>query len=194
MDGNNQSLDRRNFLSNSLRTVISLCLGGTVGFAARRLRARNTVWQLDPLKCVHCDRCSTDCVLDVSAVKCVHAHDMCGHCNLCGGYHRPGTTIQDTAAENQLCPTGAIERRFIEQPYYSYTIIEEKCIGCAKCVKGCNSFGNSSLYLQVRHDRCLNCNECSIAKACPADAFGQVPSDRPYILKGKQGRAWVAKS
>ncbi len=193
MDGKQKPGNRRDFIKGSIRTVLSLFLGGTVGFAASKLRARNTVWQLDPLKCVQCDRCATDCVLDLSAVKCVHAHDMCGHCNLCGGYHRPGAKTQDTAAEHQLCPTGAIERKFIEEPYYSYIIIEEKCIGCALCVKGCNSFGNSSLYLQVRHDRCLNCNECTIAKACPSDAFKRIPSDRAYMLKGKQARSWIAK-
>ena len=46
-----------------------------------------------------------------------------------------------------------------------YIIDEELCIGCAKCVKGCAAFGNGSLHLQVRHDRCLNCNECTIATA-----------------------------
>jgi electron transport complex protein RnfB len=116
----------------------------------------------------------------------VHAFDVCGYCKLCGGYYQPDTKILDTAAENQLCPTGAIKRTFIENPYYEYTIDEDLCIGCAKCVKGCGAFGNGSLYLQVRHDRCLNCNDCAIARNCPADAFRRVPADQPYILKGKQ--------
>lgn len=188
MNDKPKNLKRREFFRDGARTLLTLALGGGAGFAARKLSARNTVWQLDPHKCVQCDLCATDCVLDLSAVKCVHAHDMCGHCTLCGGFHRPDATAFDTAAENQLCPTGAIKRTFIEDPYYSYTIVEEKCIGCAKCVKGCSSFGNGSLYLQVRHDRCLNCNECTIATVCPADAFQRAPSDRPYILKGKQGQ------
>jgi electron transport complex protein RnfB len=50
-------------------------------------------------------------------------------------------------------------------------------------VKGCQAFGNGSLYLQVRHDRCLNCNECSIAARCPADAFVRIPAGKPYIIK-----------
>jgi electron transport complex protein RnfB len=58
------------------------------------------------------------------------------------------------------------------------------CVGCAKCVKGCNAFGNGSLFLQVRHDRCLNCNACAIARACPSDAFRRISADQPYILKG----------
>ncbi len=182
-------IKRRDFLRDGLRTISTLFIGGIVALTTTRLRAKNTVWQLDPNKCVQCERCSTECVLTLSAVKCVHAFDVCGYCKLCGGYHRPGSKKQDTAAENQLCPTGAIKRTYVENPYYEYTITEEKCTGCGKCVKGCSSFGNGSLFLQVRHDRCLNCNECSIAKGCPSEAYQRVPVDKPYILKGKQGQA-----
>ena len=91
----------------------------------------------------------------------------------------------DTGAENQLCPTGAIQRTFVEDPYYEYKIDEKMCIGCAKCVEGCNRFGNGSLFLQIRHDRCVNCNECAIAAACPSGAYVRVPADTPYLLKDK---------
>jgi electron transport complex protein RnfB len=57
------------------------------------------------------------------------------------------------------------------------------CIACGKCVKGCNAFGNGSLYLQVQHDRCQHCNECAIAVACPSQAFRRVPAEDPYLLK-----------
>jgi electron transport complex protein RnfB len=128
-------------------------------------------------------------VLKPSAVKCVHAYDLCWYCDLCGGYHQPYTVDTDTAAEHQLCPAAAITRTYIEEPFYKYDIDEDKCIGCGICVKGCNAFGNGSLFLQVRHDRCVNCNECAIARACPSDAIVRVPASRPYILKGKQGDA-----
>ncbi len=88
------------------------------------------------------------------------------------------------AAENQLCPTGAIRRKFVEEPYYEYTIDHELCIGCGKCVKGCNTFGNGSLYLQVDHSVCLNCNDCAIARTCPSDAFVRVPAKQAYLPKG----------
>jgi len=113
----------------------------------------------------------------------VHAFAMCGYCDLCTGYFTAEPSGLHTGAENLLCPTGAIIRTSLEDPYYQYTIKEELCVGCAKCVKGCNTFGNGSLFLQVRHDRCLNCNECSIAAACPTQAFRRVPASRPYILK-----------
>lgn len=144
-------------------------------------KGERTVWQLDPQKCVQCGRCATECVLNPSAVKCVHAFELCGYCELCFGYFQPHANDLNAGAENQLCPTGAIRRTLVEKPYYQYTIDEPLCIGCAKCVKGCGAFGNGSLYLQVRHDRCVNCNECAIAKACPADAFQQVPADNPYL-------------
>ena len=71
-----------------------------------------------------------------------------------------------------------------DEPFFEYHIIEELCIGCAKCVKGCNAFGNGSLQLQVNHRLCVNCNECSIARDCPADAFERVSIDNPYIFAG----------
>ena len=177
---------RRDFLREGLRTVSALAVGGLAGLIAGKSRKTDTVWQIDPNICVQCERCATLCVLSPSAVKCIHAYDVCGYCELCGGYHQPDATETDTAAENQLCPTGAIKRTFIEDPFYEYTIIEEECIGCGKCVKGCNAFGNGSLYLQIRHDRCINCNECAIAKSCPSGAIKRVPAARPYILKGRQ--------
>ena len=153
--------------------------------------ARRTVWQIDPYKCISCGNCATKCVLDISAVKCVHSFPMCGYCKLCTGYFEPDPNALNTGAENQLCPLGAIQRKYVEDPYYEYTIDESLCIGCAKCAKGCDAFGNGSLYMQVRHDRCLNCNECSIAVACPSGAFKRVPADEPYLLKHelKDGKA-----
>ncbi len=145
---------------------------------------RQTVWQLDPARCIQCGRCADNCVLTPSAVKSVHVYAMCGYCDLCGGYLKPDTKNISTAAENQLCPTSAIHRKFVEDPFYQYSINEPLCIGCGKCVKGCSAFGNGSLQLQVRHDRCVNCNQCAIARNCPAEAFSRVPASKPYLLKG----------
>ena len=176
--------DRRGFCSDGLRIVGALGLGGAAGLLGlRKGRAEDTVWQIDPDKCISCGNCATHCVLDFSAVKCVHAFPMCGYCKLCFGYFQPGAKRLNKSAENQICPTGAITRKFVEHPYYQYTIDEGLCNGCGKCVKGCNLFGNGSLSLQVSHDICLNCNECSIAKACPSKAYKRVPQDKPYIKK-----------
>ena len=176
--------NRREFIQKGMRLTLGVSLAGVAGVAAFKASADDTVWQLDPFKCVQCGRCADYCVLTPSAVKCVHAFDLCGYCDLCGGYLKPDANARSTAAENQLCPTSAIRRKFVEDPYFEYEIDEDLCIGCAKCVAGCTSFGNGSLHLQVRHDLCVNCNECSIARVCPADAFQRVPASKPYFIKG----------
>jgi electron transport complex protein RnfB len=175
---------RRELLRSAGRGALLLGFGYLAGWLGGRHSSRRQVWQIDPSICTACDRCAKNCVLELSAVKCVHSFPMCGYCDLCTGYFEPAPGTLDTGAENQLCPTGAIIRTFIEDPYFQYEIREELCIGCAKCVKGCNAFGNGSLHMQVRHDRCLNCNECAISMVCPVDAFRRVPADSPYLLKG----------
>jgi electron transport complex protein RnfB len=179
--------DRRAFLGNGLRVAGAMAVGTVAGFlAGRKGQGGENCWQIDPDKCVGCSNCATYCVLDESAVKCVQCFDMCGYCDICTGYFDVNYSVLDSAAENQLCPTGAIVRTFIEQKagqrFYEYTIDEPMCIGCGKCVKGC-ALMNGSLYLQILHDRCVNCNECAIAKVCPTQAFERVPAERPYLLK-----------
>jgi Na+-translocating ferredoxin:NAD+ oxidoreductase subunit B len=171
-----KKFDRRDFM----RTTAAVGFAGAT-WAATGEKAEGTVWQLDPGKCTQCGRCATHCVLAPSAVKCLNQFNICGYCDLCFGYLQPGSRDRDTGAENQLCPTAAIKRTYIEDPYYEYLIDEDRCIGCAKCVNACLVFGNASFYLQIRQDVCINCNECSIAKACPSDCFSEVPASKPYI-------------
>ncbi len=181
-----KGLTRREFLALGLRGAGVVIGASTIGVLAARAAHGGNVWQIDPSKCVQCGNCATACVLKPSAVKCVHAFAQCGYCELCFGFFQTEPTQPNsltTAAENQQCPVGAIKRSFVEDPYYQYIIDENLCIGCGKCVKGCNRFGNGSLFLQVRHDRCVHCNECSIANACPAQAYTRVPLSRPYLLK-----------
>jgi Na+-translocating ferredoxin:NAD+ oxidoreductase subunit B len=180
-------IDRRTFVADGFRVAGAMGLVGFVGFlAGRRGDPDKVVWQIDPAKCISCGNCATHCVLDESAVKCVHSFPMCGYCELCTGYFEPNPIGLNTGAENQLCPTGAIRRQLIEEPYHEYKIEEDLCIGCGKCAKGCNAFGNGSLYLQVRHDRCKNCNQCQIAVACPSEAFVRLPASDPYLLKHRK--------
>ena len=180
----NKKFNRRDFIQSSIRASLVVSVGGVGGLAFKNSTGKDWVWQIDPFECNQCGRCATECVRNPSAVKCVHAYDLCGYCDLCGGYFIPGAVKLDTGAENQLCPTAALLRKFIEEPYFEYEIDEDLCIGCAKCVKGCTSFGNGSLHLQIRHDLCRNCNECAIARVCPSKAIKRVPSDTPYMIKG----------
>ena len=179
-----QNLSRRGFLGEGMRVAAMTGIGGVVGALSWSSSAETTVWQIDPQKCVRCGQCATACVLEHSAVKCVQMYEICGYCELCTGYFIPDPIELNTGAENQLCPTGAIVREFIEDPYFEYSINEDLCIGCAKCVEGCVRFGNGSFYLQVRHDLCLNCNECSIARVCAGDAFRRVPRSQAYTRRG----------
>jgi len=184
-----RQVDRRGFVGGGIRAAGAIALGGVAGFLAHRQGcADEYVWQIDPDECMACGNCATYCVLDISAVKAVQFFPLCAMCDPCPGYFELGHVNRDTGAENQLCPTGAIERQLIAEqagvPRYEYPVDESLCIGCGKCVKGC-ALMNGSLYLQVRHDRCLNCNECSIAIACPTQAFRRVPASEPYLLKTK---------
>ncbi len=190
MTDSTKKVNRRAFVGNAVRAAGAIGLGGgVVALTAMKGQGEAWVWQIDPYACIACGNCATYCVLDDSAVKCVHAYAMCGYCELCTGFFEPDPLALNTGAENQLCPTGAIERQFIEDPYHEYHIDEALCIGCGKCVKGCSAFGNGSLYLQVMHDRCLNCNECAIAVACPSQAFCRVSANRPYLPKNVQPAA-----
>jgi electron transport complex protein RnfB len=180
-------MSRKEFLKAGAGLALGLGIGASAAAAALKSmkagKVTDTVWQIDPYACVRCGTCSKTCVLSPSAVKCVHAFDVCGYCDLCSGFFRQNARNLSTGAENELCPTGAIRRSYIEDPYFEYTIDEALCIGCARCVKGCSAFGNGSLFLQIRHDRCVNCNECACARNCPSGAIKRVGRASPYLLK-----------
>ena len=182
---NDKDLTRRNAIAWLLRAGTGALIAAVAIKVSYKSSGGRMVWQIDPRKCVQCGRCETACVLQQSAVKCVHGIAMCGYCKLCFGYFKPDAPRLDEAAENQICPTGAIIRKFIEPPYFEYTINDDLCTGCGLCVKGCTNFGNGSLYLQVRHDLCVHCNTCRIAEVCPSGAFVQVPENEAYLLKEK---------
>lgn len=198
MENEAEKVDRRGFVGDGIRVLALGALGGAAGLMALgKGRRDGTVWQIDPDACVACDRCATYCVLDPSAVKAVQCFEMCAMCDPCPGYFDLGHLERSTAAENQLCPTGAVLRTLVARQAgvgrYEYPVDESLCIGCGKCVAGC-AMMNGALYMQVRHDRCLNCNECAIAVACPTRAFRRVPAADPYLLKKKARQVLQAKA
>jgi len=176
---------RLKYLKTCGRLLAIAAILAFVGFSFPKIVVKEAeyFWQIDPEKCISCGRCQTACVLPVSAVKAVHAKKVCGYCDLCGGYYRANVKELNTAAENLMCPTGAIQRKFVEDPYFEYTINEKLCIGCGKCTKGCNSFGNGAMYLQIKQELCKNCNECHISRSCPVGAIKRVKVGKGYRLK-----------
>lgn len=178
--GDNQNIDRFSFL----RLIAAAAAGAGLflyGFFKPKDKPLRYVWQIDPKLCERCGRCADNCVLEQSAVRCSHKYEVCGYCDLCFGYFRPDAAQLNEAAENQICPTGAIKRSFIEEPYFEYKIDKSLCIGCSLCVEGCKLFGNGSLYLQVDQQICKNCNSCSIALVCPSQAFKRIHPAKGYL-------------
>jgi electron transport complex protein RnfB len=179
---------RRSWLKTCCRGGIAAGLVGVAGFLAakKKIASDALVWQIDPAKCIGCGVCAYKCTKMISAVKCFHNYAMCGYCDLCTGFFDPqpiARLTKDMGPEDQLCPTNAIARRFIEDPYFEYIIDHDLCVGCGKCVDGCFSLGNGSLYLQISRKECLHCNQCAIALHCPTQAIEQIPAEQAYILK-----------
>jgi electron transport complex protein RnfB len=171
---------RRQFIDRSFRVIGFAGIGSAAGVLTRRASA-DTVYQVDPAKCVACDLCRTSCVLSHSAVKAVNDFNKCGYCMLCPAYFDV-TSRPDAKGvpAGKVCPTDAFKRRVVgkvdeEDPnnnYYEYTVDEALCDGCGKCVKACKPpAGNGSLRLEIRYDQCDECNSCSIQIACPESAI-----------------------
>jgi electron transport complex protein RnfB len=176
---------RREFFDRSLRIVGIAGLGGSAIMLARRA-ASNTVFQVDPSLCVACDLCRTSCVLSHSAVKAVNDFPKCGYCQLCPAYYDVTSQPDDKGLPTgMVCPRDALKRRIVgnvdeEDPnnnYYEYVVDEALCDGCGKCVKACKPpAGNGALRLEVRYNKCVECDACAIQKACPQSAIVRIPT------------------
>lgn len=189
-----QPSTRRQFLKTCGRFCGAAVVAGAAGGLVWRRAAADKVWQIDPQLCETCRnyldeegwaKCATECVLKRSAVRAVNDFSQCGYCLICPGYHDVNSPPDEHGVPTgKVCPQDAITRTAVgafdaadpANNYFQYTIDETKCNGCGKCVENCRPhMGNGSLRLEVRHDLCLDCNECSIAKACPYDAFVRQP-------------------
>ena len=189
-DGRPAGLTRRELLGHAARGVAFVGLGGTV--CVLSLKANKTyAWTIGIDRCINsklgavgvevCELCSTDCVLTLSAVRAVNEFSLCGRCYVCPAYYKITSALgPDGLPSEKVCPRDAIERKAIgwidpDDPannFYEYVIDEKKCNGCGRCVLECKEpAGLSSIRLEVRHNVCLDCNRCSIATACPEEAF-----------------------
>lgn len=188
---------RRQVLGHVARGAGLLAVGGVVARLAMKAHASD-VWMIDPTRCVNtrlgatgieaCQKCATSCVLELSAVRAVNEFSQCGRCCICPAYYDVDSDVGDDGLPTRkLCPRDAIRRTPIGKVdpsdplnnFYEYTIDEQLCNGCGKCVMGCKEpAGLGSIRLEVRYDLCVNCNRCSIAQACPDDAYLRGPERR----------------
>ena len=185
---------RRKMLGHAARGAALLGLGGTAGVLSLKAH-KSYAWVIEVHKCINsklgalgveiCERCATDCVITLSAVRAVNRFSACGRCYVCPAYYKITSAVgPDGLPSEKVCPRDAIERKAIgwidpEDPannFYEYVIDEKKCNGCGRCVMECKEpAGLSSITLEVRHNVCLDCNRCSIAAACPEEAFDRLP-------------------
>ncbi|MBN2686521.1 MAG: 4Fe-4S binding protein [Pontiellaceae bacterium] len=142
---------------------------------------RRYAWQINPEKCTACGRCATHCVRKPSAAKAVNNLKACNNCVACYGHIAdPDLESEMIDSGKRICPVDAVQRFNLTgeiDGYFEYKQDHAKCIGCARCVKQCVKHNQelASMFMIIRPDLCLGCNECSIAKACPSQAIERVP-------------------
>ena len=195
---------RREVLGHAARGTGLLVLGGAVVYLTKKAGA-DGAWAIDPTKCVNirlgatgvevCDKCATNCVLPLSAVRAVNEYSKCGRCCICPAYYDVASMPDEMGLPTgKMCPRDALKRRIVGEVdeldpnnnYYEYTVDEALCDGCGKCVKTCQPpFGNGSLRLEIRYNLCYECDACTIQVACPEDAVVLIPT--PGIPPEKEG-------
>jgi electron transport complex protein RnfB len=150
---------------------------------------RRFSWQIDPEKCQYCGLCATACVRTPSAVKAVNDQKKCSNCVACYGHisdsKTPSEKIDSDGA--RVCPYDAVVRENFSggsDGMFLYSNDPARCVGCARCVARCNEMGNRSMFMIIRPDLCLGCNECSIAKVCPAQAIERIPREPADDFRG----------
>lgn len=189
-----EGMTRRDAIGKVVRGSVLIGLGSTAGFLVKKADGQ-IVWQVDASRCVNsrlgeagaevCTLCTTECVVNQSAVRAVNNFKECGRCYICPAYYNIKSAVDEKGLPSEkLCPRDAIERKPIgyidpDDPannFYEYVIDEAKCDGCGLCVKGCREpLGLGSIILKVRYDLCVDCNRCAISIACPKDAIDQRP-------------------
>jgi len=143
-------------------------------------KSQRYMWQIDTQLCTACGKCQTSCIRTPSAVKAINDQVKCSNCVVCYG-HISNKSIESEKIDSQgihICPHNAVKRKNYSggiDGYFTYTIDDKLCDACGKCVQHCNEHGTGSMFLLIRPDLCLGCNECHIAQHCPENAISRVP-------------------
>ncbi|MDH3982094.1 MAG: hypothetical protein OES84_04245 [Kiritimatiellaceae bacterium] len=153
---------------------------------------RRFAWQINPDKCRNCNACEIACVRKPSAAKALNDPKKCSNCVVCYGHIKNKHIESDKIDSHgeRICPYNAVLRKNFcggIDGMYLYSHNHAKCTGCAKCVKKCNEEGTGSMFMVIRPDLCLGCNECAIAVACPHDAVERIPREPVDDFKGIYG-------
>lgn len=187
-------LNRREFFRTAGRGLGACLLAGISGrWLWMRVKddpgfSPQTVWKIDPGLCVQCGQCATACVRTPSAVKAFNDENLCSNCVVCYGHIRNhGAPSPEIDRQPKVCPQNAVTRIPFAggmDGYYLYRIDEEKCVGCGLCVQECNHRGSQSMFLMIRPDLCLGCNECAIARVCPQQAISRMEGSQLAAAQG----------
>jgi electron transport complex protein RnfB len=190
---------RRDFLRKTGQLACAGFLGGIVyrvfadkSFDSEDQPQTRYAWQINHDKCTYCGQCETACVRKPSAVKAVNDQKKCSFCVVCYG-HITNKLIESSKIETdgkKVCPHNAVKRKNYcggLDGYYIYSVDDKRCVGCAKCVERCNFEGNQSMFLIIRPDLCLGCNDCDIAKQCPSQAIERIHISPEDDYRGKYG-------
>jgi len=183
-------IDRKEFFRRSghalglvvLGTITARILAKPSDDAEFIAQNRRFAWQIDPERCTSCGLCETACIRKPSAVKALNDPKKCSNCVVCYG-HITDSKIDSDKIDSEgerVCPVDAVTRENFSggiDGMFLYSNDPKRCIGCGQCTKRCNEHGSQSMFLMIRPDLCLGCNECAIAVACPHAAIERVPRE-----------------
>ena len=136
-------------------------------------------------------------MLSLSAVKAVNEFAKCGYCLLCPAYMDVTSEPDERGIPTgKVCPQDALKRRVVGRRIpttRTTTTTSTPSTRRGATAAGSASRrasrrpGNGSLRLEIRYDRCVTCNECSILVACPEAAIVRVvtPGLSPIPREGE---------
>lgn len=150
--------------------VMGLTLGGILGVAARFLAVEEDPLEVELQGMLPGSQCGQCGYVGCSQ----YAHALAGGeapVTLCG----PGGKATAEALAKRLGVKADLSGHEEAVPVQAF-IIEDLCIGCARCPKECSTdaiVGATKLMHTVMTDACHGCSKCS--KVCPTDAIEMRP-------------------
>ena len=189
-------VSRRDFLRNVGRALTVCAVGGLgyrlLGSSDSNAPKTRYAWQINEQTCTSCGACETACVRTPSAVKAVNDQQKCSFCVVCYGHIEDKSISSDKIMTEGkfICPRNAVTRTNYSggnDGTFIYDVDHKKCVGCGQCTKACNEHGSKSMFLIIRPDLCLGCNQCAIASACPSKSIDRLHPGMEDNFRGEYG-------